>query len=67
MWPGIAINHCLPTNASEFRGRELHENTSHWCSVCNFDWLQLPYPAAGDAESVHLKGMFLPIRSQFAD
>src|SRR5262245_22613660 len=51
---------------SRLRGRELYENASHSCSVCNLEWLQLPSPTAGGAESVQLKGLLLQNRSQFA-
>jgi len=47
------LDHCLSKNVSGIlpRGRELHENSSHWCHVRNFDRLQLPKAGAGHSRS----------------
>ena len=51
---------------ARLRGRESYENASHRCSVCNLEWLQLPSPTAGGAESVQLKGLHLQNRGRLA-
>src|SRR5262245_35472520 len=68
MSPGVATSIiAFQETRARLRGRELYENASHRCSVCNLEWLQLPSPAAGDSESVHLKRLLLQNGSWFAD